>query len=256
MEFTGERVVLGSSDADIEGQHIARYRYAARFAEGKTVLDVACGTGYGSAILITEGRAKQYLGLDCSNEAVGFANKHYKNEAARFFVGNAEELSFEGVDLIVSFETLEHLLKPDEFLKNCAQSLSAGGLLIISTPNLRRFSPGKFACEKPANQWHQREYTKRQFQRILRKYFSAVELYGQGNADRYHSCLTIQVALRVARAVVRPGMRLSIKSIIRSHQNPLRQTSYQRGRFEIHENKSSAQKAMFLIALCGCPRMQ
>src|SRR5208337_4385431 len=39
-------------------QHLERYRWAAKFVAGKRVLDVACGTGYGTALLANAGAAQ------------------------------------------------------------------------------------------------------------------------------------------------------------------------------------------------------
>jgi 2-polyprenyl-3-methyl-5-hydroxy-6-metoxy-1,4-benzoquinol methylase len=43
------------------------------------------------------------------------------------------------IDVIVSFEVIEHLFSPHAFLQSCASVLKPGGLIITTCPNLRGF---------------------------------------------------------------------------------------------------------------------
>ena len=56
-EFTGERVIPGQVNDDLWAEHIARYAFAARLSDGARVLDIGCGTGYGTAELAQRAQA-------------------------------------------------------------------------------------------------------------------------------------------------------------------------------------------------------
>jgi len=176
MEFTGERVVPGKTPPDIYKEHIDRYIFAANLTGNKDVLDVACGTGYGTAYL-AEGGARRAVGVDISLEAVNYARDRF-GEGASFICGNAATLPFAdySFDAVVSFETLEHLRTYRKFLAECHRVLKQNGLLICSTPNRRVFSPN---LAKPLNPYHVKEFWPEEFQRLLSRYFSSISLYGQ-----------------------------------------------------------------------------
>ena len=72
MKFTGERVVEGLTPRRIWLDHIERYKFSNQYVDGKIVLDISCGTGYGSKILYEAG-AYKVIGIDISNEAINFA---------------------------------------------------------------------------------------------------------------------------------------------------------------------------------------
>src|SRR5204862_756713 len=102
----------------IAAEHRVRYRWAATAAEGKAVLDAGCGAGYGSAILADAG-ARSVTGLDIDPGAVaGAASSYGKVGAIEFVRGDVRELPFEdrSFDLIVCFETIEHVEDPDTAL--------------------------------------------------------------------------------------------------------------------------------------------
>jgi 2-polyprenyl-3-methyl-5-hydroxy-6-metoxy-1,4-benzoquinol methylase len=90
IDVTGERMLLGAYPGFVEREHLERYRYAEQFVAGKDVLDVACGTGYGSAILARAG-ARSVTGLDVSPEAVQFADQNYASATVRFLHGDAQQ---------------------------------------------------------------------------------------------------------------------------------------------------------------------
>ena len=155
-----------------------RYYYLKEFVENKKVLDIACGSGYGSEI-IANYRCKSYLGIDISNETIIDANKHYKNKKIRFLCGNATNLHFiknDTFDVIVSYETIEHIQNYNRFLKELKRVLNTRGILIISTPNKKYSSPNSI---KPINPYHVIEFYPDEYRTLLNKYFSKVDLKGQ-----------------------------------------------------------------------------
>jgi 2-polyprenyl-3-methyl-5-hydroxy-6-metoxy-1,4-benzoquinol methylase len=177
MEFTGERFIPGACDALLDTEHRERYVFAANYAKGKSVLDIACGVGYGSQLLY-DGGAASVTGVDLSEDAIAYATNHYSPQI-KFIAENAETFQIGCYDLIVSFETLEHLDNRDTFLKNLHAMLRKNGLLIISTPNKVITSPMKHP-EKIRNHYHKYEYREKEFLEALKlSGFTVTERYGQ-----------------------------------------------------------------------------
>ncbi len=115
----------------------ARYQFASKFAKNKKILDIACGEGYGSHLLAK--KAKQVIGVDYEAAAINTAEHNYKAHKNTKFVC-ADGLAYLGntkdrFDLIVSFETIEHIKNYKKFLKGLQECLKPGGTLILSTPN-------------------------------------------------------------------------------------------------------------------------
>lgn len=71
LEFTGEFVVPNKTPYATYQEHINRYVFASNFVKDKTVLDIVCGTGYGSSYLARKG-AKRVLGGDISKKAIEY----------------------------------------------------------------------------------------------------------------------------------------------------------------------------------------
>jgi ubiquinone/menaquinone biosynthesis C-methylase UbiE len=114
-------------------EHAYRYRFATQYVRDKRVLDIASGEGYGTAALGRAG-AKSVVGIDVSQDNCRQGRDQY---GERFCAGDAHAipLSDHSVDVIVSFETIEHVERPDMFLDECVRVLDSKGILIVSTPN-------------------------------------------------------------------------------------------------------------------------
>ena len=153
-------------------EHIYRYRFATKFARNRRVLDIACGEGYGSAALARVGASK-VIGIDISVEACAHAKKKYGLDAR---VGDAQEIPVadRSIDLLVSFETLEHLPKPELFIDECARILAPGGTAIISTPNRDAYRE-----YVPNNPYHLTELSESEFGRLLRRRFATIQMFTQ-----------------------------------------------------------------------------
>jgi ubiquinone/menaquinone biosynthesis C-methylase UbiE len=123
------RMVPGISDELLEREHVARYQFASSLADGCSVLDVACGMGYAAPMFIRAG-ARSYLGVDLDADSVNSAMEKYRiNDEVCFVVDDACELRkvADGLfDLVVSFETIVHLPRPEVFLVNVRRVLRGG----------------------------------------------------------------------------------------------------------------------------------
>jgi len=184
INFTGERCVLGQASIQVEREHLDRYKFAGNYAGGKVVLDIACGTGYGSKYLLSY-KPKMVYGVDISEEAIAYAKDNFKSKKLIFKVGNATDLKdFNNIlfDLVVSFETIEHIKNYNKFLKEINRLLKADGCLLISTPNRKYSSPNSL---KPLNPYHVKEFLPMEFKILLTKYFNNVELFGQERQTKY-----------------------------------------------------------------------
>jgi hypothetical protein len=176
LPFTGERYTP-ERDREIAYEHWHRYAFARAFAPGRRVLDAACGEGYGSALLARAGG--QVLGVDIEPDAVAHARARYAGVAGlRFEAGDAtalDALPNGGFDLIVSFETLEHVHAHERLMDGFARLLAPGGLLLVSTPDKRTYTD----LTGERNPHHVRELYRDQFEALLAARFPARRLYAQ-----------------------------------------------------------------------------
>ena len=114
--------------------HLGRYETAARYVRGKRVLDIACGSGYGSQMLALAG-ASAVVGVDVCPQTVHYAGKHYQAPNVKFVCADAEQFEWpERFDVIISFETIEHLHHPAKFLDRIHSLLVPQGEFILSVP--------------------------------------------------------------------------------------------------------------------------
>jgi SAM-dependent methyltransferase len=155
-------------------EHIARYRWAAQLAEGRDVLDAACGVGFGAHLLHRAG-ARSVTGIDAFAGAIVEARER-GHDGLRFEIGNLLELPLEpaSFDLVVCFEAIEHVAEQERMLDEIKRVLRPGGVLAISTP-LR----GAVAVHNPH---HVAELEPEEFHRLLRGCFDNVDLRWQHSA--------------------------------------------------------------------------
>jgi SAM-dependent methyltransferase len=167
-----ERMVPDEAHARTFWEHVERYRFAKDFVRGKRVLDIACGEGYGAAALAKSG-AVTVTGVDIASEVCEHARRKYGLDAR---AGNAQSIPLQdrSIDLVVSFETIEHVDAPAAFLGECARVLVPEGTLIVSTPNRPVYSGAG-----GQNPFHRLEFDEKEFVDLLRSRFRAVRLYTQ-----------------------------------------------------------------------------
>ena len=177
MEFTGERIVPGGVNADLLNEHLCRYRFAQLLVEDKVVLDVGSGVGYGSKILAE--KAGAVLAVDVSEEAVRYARERYARENIELVVGDCHELPLasDSVDVVVSFELIEHLQGQQAHLLEVSRVLKPDGLTVISTPNRVFYSQES----NQVNPFHTHEFDFQEFLDFLKSVFSSVQIYFQNH---------------------------------------------------------------------------
>ncbi len=181
MQYTGERVIpkLMSPKNGMLLEHLFRYEFARGFCKGR-VLDIACGVGYGSEILLDENPSiTEYVGIDNCPESINYAIKQYSYPQTSYFLDDGLNENLHTIygqfDTITSFETIEHFDGDTQFIQNLYNLLKPNGTLIISTP----FGKGKsHPCSNP---YHVYQYTEEEFIDIL-KPFKKVTMYHQLDA--------------------------------------------------------------------------
>jgi glycosyltransferase involved in cell wall biosynthesis len=174
-EFTGERVVLARTDRwwrDSRAvEHVVRYQFASRLLRpSMRVIDIATGTGYGASVLASMGC--EVTGYDIDGDSIAFARNEWPE--VHFEVADATALP-EGdrsIDVVVSFETIEHLADPSVFVSEIARVLRPGGFLVLSTPNRPVFA------KRSSSPFHVSEMDHDELSECLDPWFT-VEWFGQ-----------------------------------------------------------------------------
>lgn len=154
--------------------HINRYAFALPYIRHKVVLDVACGTGYGSQFLFRKGASK-VIGGDISREAIKYAGEFFRGPD--YILLDVTNLPFrdKSFDIIVSIETIEHLNDYNRFLSECYRCLKGEGSFICSTPNKEVTSP---KTEKPSWRYHPHEFSASELRDAINTYFDDIRIYG------------------------------------------------------------------------------
>ena len=195
------------------GFHLDRYHFAASHVVGKKVADIACGTGYGTEILLHAG-ADSVIGIDIDAEAVAYASRQHDGRGRKSTAqspgvlpvesqdpepGIAHEdessgqphgtgiefrcrpgqdtgIESESLDVVVSFETIEHVEDDQELLAEFKRILRPGGQLVISTPNQWPLEIAKF---------HRKEYDLQEFRRVLEDHFRILRICNQNSGTDF-----------------------------------------------------------------------
>ena len=202
LESTGERCVPWVDDWQVLYEHLHRYYFAADLADGRRVLDLGSGEGYGSAILAE--RAKNVLGIELDSQAVEHASTNYPLDNLKFRQGSIlelDDLPDASFDLVVCYEVIEHITEHDELLSLVRRVLTPDGLFVVSTPDREIYSE----AADYHNPDHVKELSRPELDDLLSRYFSHHGLWGQ----------TVTVGSTLQRLDQAPGAGATDKIFVR-----------------------------------------
>ncbi len=169
---TGERMIPEyHKGKNIYGAHIGRYQAGVDILRDKTVLDIACGSGYGTKLIATV--AKKVYGVDVDRQTIDYAKQHFNGTNIEFMIGDGESipLADKTVDVVVSYETIEHIHNYKQFLNEVKRVLKPNGLLLLSTPNDSEYIED--------NHFHLHEFNYGELKKLISKYFKYRKDYFQ-----------------------------------------------------------------------------
>jgi SAM-dependent methyltransferase len=180
LHLTGERTLPDVPEENYWYQrHLVVYRWIAQRVHGRRIVDLACGEGYGSAVL--GGTARSVVGVDANPEAFAHATARYTNEHVTF-ERNMIELWTGDVDCVVFLQTIEHVQDPDAMLAHVKALIGADGVAYVSTPNVLTLAPKGEA--RSGNPWHVREYRPQEYRELCERHFVRVDLLGLFHARK------------------------------------------------------------------------
>jgi 2-polyprenyl-3-methyl-5-hydroxy-6-metoxy-1,4-benzoquinol methylase len=205
LKYTGERHIALPVGDDLSISnlfHMIRYAFVAPFIKEKQVLDISCGSGYGTQYMAIQG-AKQVVGVDIDANSIEFARRFHAHESAVYIQSDAhfvEQLKDNSFDVIVSFETIEHVEKPREFLIELRRLLKPDGQVFISCPNDYRISPW-------LSPFHLHKFKFSEFRELF------VSIFGQGTFLGQHNT--------IASCLFKPMMTSTTVSQFENYKQPL-----------------------------------
>ena len=233
---TGERMIPTKAGevSFVFSRHQFAYRYAQQFVGDKDVLDAGAGTGYGAKLLGEV--AKSVLGIDYSSEAVAYSTTHYSATNVRYTQADIEDISFASqFDVAVSFQAIEHLKDPSDFLSRLRRAVRPGGLILITTPNVKGRSG-----HSSDNQFHLNEMRYEQFDELLKKHFASFQLLGI-----VHGKANPVVRFLRALPIYGLGRRLKRTSLIKKAAGQILDLTT----FQVID-RDVARKGVDLLAIC------
>lgn len=172
--WTGERLetYIYSKDSI---DHLHRYSLVSNYVQDKIVLDIASGEGYGSNII--SDKAAFVYGVDIDAKSIQEAQLKYKKDNLKFLVGSTSSIPLEdhAVDVVVSFETIEHHDEHIEMMNEIRRVLRPNGLLIISTPDKKNYTEKR----NFVNKFHVKELYKHEFFDLIAQNFNSIQMLTQ-----------------------------------------------------------------------------
>lgn len=246
LELTGERTLPDLPEENYWfRRHLVVYDWISEQINGGSVTDMACGEGYGTAVLARS--ADRVIGVDANPEAFAHAEAKYGSDKVSIVRDLIESYRpAEKQDAVTFLQTIEHVQEPVKVLRHFASLLTAGGAVYVSTPNLLTLAAE--GAEKSDNPWHVKEYKPHEFRELCQEVYEDVEIYGVFHARklRLH-----ELALRHARwDNIHKGLRISklfydrFTPAISEHDFQLR----------LGATDDSLKKALDFVAVCKRPR--
>jgi 2-polyprenyl-3-methyl-5-hydroxy-6-metoxy-1,4-benzoquinol methylase len=182
LALTGERTLPDVPEENYwYRRHLVVYEWLRERVGGLRVIDMACGEGYGSAVLAE--RAASVVGVDANPDAHEHARLRYTGDGLRFARDLVETFD-EPADAVVFLQTIEHVQNPDAVLERFKALVagSASPAVYVSTPNVLTLAPD--GAEKSANPWHVKEYRPAEFRALCEAHFAHVEVLGLFHARK------------------------------------------------------------------------
>jgi SAM-dependent methyltransferase len=180
LALTGERTL---PDVPAENywfrRHLAVYEWIAPRVQGRRVIDMACGEGYGSAVLARHAAA--VVGVDANPEAHEHARLRYRAPNVRFERALIDSFT-ERADVIVFLQTIEHVREPRATLRHLRSLVDGRGVLYVSTPNVLTLAPK--GAPRSDNPWHVHEYGADEFEQLCSDCCSSVRVLGVFHARK------------------------------------------------------------------------
>lgn len=173
-KFTGERLEASIYNGNTIN-HLHRYAIAMSLIKGKTVLDIASGEGYGSHLMSFDGG--YIYGVDIDEETIERAQIKYKRDNLKFLKGSTSQIPLQdnSVDVIISYETIEHHDEHEQMLIEIKRVLRPEGFLLISSPDKHFYSD----IRKYNNPFHVKELYKDEFVNLISNNFNNYKLFSQ-----------------------------------------------------------------------------
>jgi len=172
-----ERIELETVNPLLKQAAVQRYVFASKFVKNKRFLDIACTIGYGSDLIKKYQPTSFAVGGDYYFDGLVYGKKKFSSEVS-FCQLDALHLPFKNssFDVVISFETLEHLKNLNLFLKEVHRILNDKGIFVCSTPN-KKFTE-KVGIDK-VNPFHVKEYMHNELKKQLECFFKNVKSFGQ-----------------------------------------------------------------------------
>jgi SAM-dependent methyltransferase len=199
LALTGERTLPDVPEENYwYRRHLAVYEWIAARIGGLSVVDLACGEGYGSELLA--GSAASVVGVDANPDAHEHARLRYRRPNLEFRRELVEEFG-DPVDAVVFLQTIEHIHEPGRLLAHLA---AIAPVSYVSTPN--RITLAGPDAEKSENPWHLKEYDIDEYRELLDPHFSRVEVFGVFHARKLRAQ---EIALHLGWDRVHRGLRIT-----------------------------------------------
>jgi ubiquinone/menaquinone biosynthesis C-methylase UbiE len=154
--------------------HLRRYELACPMVDARRVLDAACGTGYGASLLMKQGKAASVVGVDIDAASIAYAQRRFAAPGIEFRQASALHTGLvdASIDVVTSFETIEHMDDPGALLREFSRVLRPGGRVVISTPN-----------DWGLTAFHAQSFRPEAFRALVEGVFAPVRWLGQRAGD-------------------------------------------------------------------------
>jgi 2-polyprenyl-3-methyl-5-hydroxy-6-metoxy-1,4-benzoquinol methylase len=182
----GERFIPSLSGWSEEASQMfyGNYKWASTYTHGKNVLDCACGSGYGTDIVSQN--CASVVGADVDHAILKYGVEHYRNEKVSFRCFSITAIPYPDsfFDVVVSFDTIEHVRDDFRVLPELKRVTKEDGCIIISTP-LRNYRKEQ-GEEGILDLTHIREYAAYEWLHMLSLHFSEAEFFARDQNFEFH----------------------------------------------------------------------